>query len=100
MKKLIAMSVLAAGFSVCAMAEQWTGVIMDEKCSTNKDMRENANCAAACIKRGSPAVLVTDDGTVYKISNQAKVVPDAGKKVTVTGKMANNTITVDDVKSE
>ncbi len=99
MKKLIAMSLLGAGLSVCAMAEQWTGVIMDEKCAANKDMRNNASCAQACIKHGSPAVLVTNDGTVYKISNQAKVTSHAGEKVTVTGKMEqNNTIKVDDVK--
>ncbi len=99
MKKLIAMSALAASLSVCALAESWTGTIMDEKCAGNKDMRENASCAQACSKRGSPAVLVTDDGTVYKISNQNKVTSHAGQKVTVTGKVeSGNTIEVASVK--
>jgi len=100
MKKFIALSALSAAFSICAMAAQWTGVIMDEKCSGNKDMREKANCAEVCIKGGSPAVLVTDDGTVYKIANQAKVTSHAGQKVTVTGKMQGNSIKVDNVKMQ
>ncbi|MBZ5581682.1 MAG: hypothetical protein LAQ30_05645 [Acidobacteriia bacterium] len=99
MKKLIAMSALGASLSICALAEQWTGVIMDQKCSSNKEMRTNASCAEACIKQGSPAVLVTDDGTIYAISNQKKVTSHAGQKVTVTGKLeSGNTITVDNVK--
>ena len=31
--------------------------------------------------------LVTDEGKVYKIANQAKVLPQAGKKVTLSGKL-------------
>jgi hypothetical protein len=80
------------------MAQEWTGYIIDQACSGKKEMRGNEACASACIKRGSPAVLVTDDGTVYKIANQAKVVPHAGHKVTLTGKMENGEITVEDVK--
>ena len=40
---------------------------------------------------------MTDDGTIYKVANQDKVVPMAGKKVTVTGKMDGDTITVDTI---
>ena len=60
--------------------------------------RENAACAEKCIKGGSPAVLVTDDGTVYKIADQDKVVAHAGHKVTITGTMDGDTIKVDSVK--
>jgi hypothetical protein len=42
-------------------------------------------------------VLVTDDGKVYKFSDQAKVVDYAGKKVTVTGRLKDDTITVSKV---
>jgi hypothetical protein len=44
-------------------------------------------------------VLATDDGKIYKISDQEKVKADAGKKVTITGKVENETISVDSVKS-
>ncbi len=98
MKKVIVAFTLASGFALSALAAQWTGVIMDEKCSGNAAMKDNAACAERCIKGGSPAVLVTDDGTVYKIADQQKVVKDAGKKVTITGKMADGSIKVDKVK--
>ena len=53
----------------------------------------------SCIKRGAPAVFVTEDGKIYKIADQDKVKADAGKKVTITGKMDGDTITVDSVKA-
>jgi hypothetical protein len=43
-------------------------------------------------------VLVNSEGKVYKIANQDKVTAHAGHKVTITGKMEGDTITVDDVK--
>ena len=60
MKKLI-IFVLAAG---TAMAGEWTGYIIDEACSGKKEMLGNVTCAQNCMKRGSPAVLVTEDGLV------------------------------------
>jgi hypothetical protein len=88
-------------FAMCAMgamAAEWTGTIMDTKCSTNKAMRENAACAARCIKGGEPAVLVTDEGKIYKIADQDKVVEHAGHKVTISGTMDGDTIKVESVK--
>jgi Protein of unknown function (DUF5818) len=92
------LAVVFAFASISAMAADWTGTIMDTKCSSNKAMRENAACAEKCIKGGSPAVLVTDDGTVYKIADQDKVVAHAGHKVTITGTMDGDTIRVESVK--
>ncbi len=98
MRKAIAVFALAGGLSVCAMAGEWTGYVMDQACAGKKEMQGNADCAKSCIKRGSPAVLVTSDGTVYKIANQDKVVDHAGEKVTVSGKMENGQIEVSSVK--
>ncbi|MGB7759273.1 MAG: DUF5818 domain-containing protein [Bryobacteraceae bacterium] len=95
MKKLMILAALAAG---SAMAAEWTGYIIDEACSGKKEMRGDVNCAKVCIKRGSPAVLVTEDGTVHKIADQAKVTEYAGKKVTITGELADGAIKVDSVK--
>jgi len=80
------------------MAEDFSGTIMDSKCSGNKAMRENAACAARCIKGGDSAVLVTDEGKIYKIADQAKVVEHAGHKVTITGSADGDTIKVESVK--
>jgi hypothetical protein len=86
------------GFAASVMAAEFKGFVEDEKCSTNPGMKDNAACAQKCIKGGSAAVLVTADGKVYKIANQAKVTDSAGKNVTVTGKLDGDTLTVDSVK--
>jgi hypothetical protein len=88
-------------FAICAMgamAADFSGTVMDTKCSTNEKMRDNAACAARCIKGGDPAVLVTSEGKVYKIADQDKVVAHAGHKVTITGTLDGDTIKVDSVK--
>ena len=95
MKKLLFVFGLAA---ISAMAADWTGYIVDKGCSTKKEMWSNEACAKRCIGRGDPAVFVTEDGKVYQIANQDKVKDHAGHKVTLTGKMDKETITVDDVK--
>jgi hypothetical protein len=81
MKKSLTLAALAATFSFGAMASKAA-------------MRGNVDCANKCIKGGSPAVLVTEDGKIYKIADQAKVVDHAGKKVTISGKLKDDTITV------
>lgn len=95
MKKLMILAALAAG---SAMAAEWTGYIIDEACSGKKEMLGNVSCAQSCIKRGSPAVLVTDDGAVVKIADQDKVKEYAGKKVTISGELADGAIKVTSVK--
>jgi len=94
MKKSLTVVALAATFSFGAMAADFSGYIIDQNCSTKAAMKGNVDCANKCIKGGSPAVLLTDDGKVYKIADQAKVVDHAGKKVTITGKLTDDTITV------
>jgi hypothetical protein len=96
--KAILAFALAAAFSTCAMAAEFKGYIIDEKCSTNSAMKGNVDCATKCIKDGSPAVLLTEDGKVYKIDNQAKVVSMAGKQVTITGDVKGDTIALKSVK--
>jgi hypothetical protein len=94
MKKSLTVLALAASFSLGAMAADFNGYIIDQSCAGKPAMRGNVACANKCIKGGSPAVLVTEDGKIYKISDQAKVVDLAGKKVTITGKLTDDTITV------
>ena len=92
MKKLLAV------FAICAasgMAADWTGYIIDKTCSSKKEMWGDEACAKRCIARGAPAVLVTEDGKIYNVANQEKVKESAGKKVTITGKIDGDTITVE-----
>jgi|SRR3984893_17262833 Protein of unknown function (DUF5818) len=97
MKKSLTLLALAATFSFGAMAADFSGYIIDQNCAAKPAMKGNVDCANKCIKGGSPAVLLTDDGKVYKIADQAKVVDHAGKKVTITGKLKEDTISVDKV---
>ena len=95
MKKILVLSAFAA---VSAFAADYTGTIMDAACSTKEAMKGNAECAASCIKRGQPAVLVSEDGKIYKIKEQDKVTAHAGHKVTITGKLDGETLSVESVK--
>ena len=98
MKKALGLLGLAVGLSVSAMAANVTGYIIDQTCADKPAMRGDVACANKCIKAGSPAVLVTDAGKIYKLSDQAKAVPMAGEKVTVSGKVTGDTIEVASIK--
>ena len=94
MKKLLAV------FAICAasaMAADVTGYIMDKSCAGKKAMMGDEACAKRCMGRGDPAVLATEDGKIYQISNQDKVKESAGKKVTVSGKLDGTTLTVESI---
>ena len=95
MKKTLVIFAFAA---MSAMAADVTGYIMDTACASKPAMKGNEACAAKCIKGGSPAVLVTEEGKIYKIAEQDKVAAHAGHKVTITGKVDGDTISVDSVK--
>ena len=97
MKKVLAVFALVAS---CGLAADWSGYIVDKNCASKKEMWGNEQCAQSCIKRGAPAVFVTEDGKIYQIANQDKVTSVAGKKVTISGKMDGDKITVDTVKAD
>ena len=98
MKTFITVATLAFGLAAGALAAEFKGFVEDTSCSTKPGMKGNAACAKSCIKGGSPAVLVTADGKVYKIANQDKIVSHAGESVTVTADLKDDTLTIDSVK--
>jgi hypothetical protein len=98
MKTITAVALMTMGLAVSGMAAEFKGFVEDQKCSSMPEMKDNAECAQKCIKAGSPAVLVTPEGKIYKISNQDKIVASAGQNVTVTGKAKGDTLTIDTVK--
>jgi Protein of unknown function (DUF5818) len=98
MKTLTAVATLALGLAANGLAAEFKGFVEDTKCSTMPAMKGDSECAKKCIQGGSPAVLVMPDGKIYKIANQDKIVAHAGETVTVSGKLAGDTLTVDSVK--
>lgn len=85
-------------FAMSAMAGEWSGYISDASCAAKQGAKvasaSHAGCAKSCIGRGDAAVLVTEDGTVYKIANKDQVSEYAGLKVKVSGDLDKDTITV------
>lgn len=77
------------------------GYVLDSSCAYTKGLGKpiSAACARSCAKGGSPLVILTSDGTVYwPISGgipasgmNRKLMPFAGEKVTVTGKVFERT---------
>ena len=102
MKKLVLGFAFLLALAMTALAGEWTGYISDAGCAKKQGAKvasdSHAGCAQGCIKKGDKAVLVTEDGKIYNISNQDKVTEHAGHKVTLAGDMENDTITVSDVK--
>lgn len=98
MKTTIALFVMGLGLVASGMAAEFKGFVQDQKCSGNPGMKGNAACAQKCIKGGDAAVLVAEDGKIYKISDQAKIKDHAGENVTVTGTVKGDTIDVESVK--
>src|ERR1700730_9557996 len=73
------------------------GYVLDSACAFTKSLKKpvSAECAAACAKNGSPLVILTPSGTIYwpiadttpSTSQNDKLLPFAGQRVTVSGKV-------------
>ncbi len=98
MKKVLLAAAFVLSFSAAsAFAEEWTGVISDSKCGAKHGTDMNAKCVAACVKGGAAPVFVVGD-KVYKLADPAKAMDHLGHKVTITGTMADDTVTIEDIK--
>ena len=95
MRKVLAVFALCAS---SALAADVTGYVVDKNCASKKEMLGDEACAKRCIGRGTPAVIATEDGKIYSVSNQDKVKDMAGKKVTVSGKVDGDSITVEKIE--
>jgi len=97
MRLLVLSAVLLSSVSAFAAPDvAVTGWVVDSACAYTKgiDKPISASCAKACAAKGSPLVILKDDGTIFlPVSDQmpaesqnAKLLPFAGQRVTVTGK--------------
>ena len=74
-----------------------TGWVLDSACAFTKGLSKpiSRDCALACAKAGSPLVILQDDGSIYwpiseampAVSQNSRLRPFAGKRVTATGKV-------------
>ena len=85
--------------SVAAFADTWKGTVSDAKCGAkHADASEKSmGCVKGCVKGGVAPVFVVGD-KVLKIKNADKVMEHLGHKVSITGKLEGDTVTVDSVK--
>jgi hypothetical protein len=86
---------LAAG-SDAGKSVSVNGYVLDSACAFTKGLTKpiSAQCAQACAKAGSPLVILTDKGDIYwpiadttpSASQNEKLLPFAGQRVTASGK--------------
>jgi hypothetical protein len=73
-----------------------SGWVIDSACAYTKGLDKPIGpaCAKACARQGSPLVILRDDGTIFlpiddktpSSSQNARLLPFAGERVSVTGK--------------
>lgn len=73
------------------------GYVLDSACAFTKGLKKpiSSECATACAKAGSPLVILAPSGTIYwpiadstpANSQNDKLLPFAGQRVTVSGKV-------------
>jgi hypothetical protein len=73
------------------------GYVLDSACAFTKDLAKpiSKQCAVSCAKAGSALVLLAEDGNIYwpiaattpSSGQNPKLLPFAGDKVTITGKV-------------
>ena len=103
---LLAAAVLLASSTPFAAEQTWAGQISDSACGVKHEeaaegqgVMADRDCTQACVRGGSKYVLVVG-GKVLQIANQDNkdLATHAGHKVTVTGELKGNAITVSKIE--
>lgn len=92
---------LALALTTCTPAAEMKGWISDAACGWNnaRNTKEAKECVRACLKNGFAAVFIKDgDMNSYPVPEQAKVLPFAGERVAVTGKIVDGKLVVQKVR--
>src|SRR3954447_4571335 len=92
---LVLVAIFASGDAGKSMTLR--GYVLDSACAFTKSLKKpiSAECAIACAKAGSPLVILSSTGTIYwpiadttpSSSQNDRLLPYAGKTVTVSGKV-------------
>ncbi len=103
--------IVAGAYAFAADQKTVTGWVLDSACAFTKGLTKpiSSQCAVACAKKGSPLVILQDDGSVYwpiaesmpAEGQNMRLMPFAGKRVTATGKTyvrgGSNAIVIDKI---
>ena len=96
-KRQILIAIAAAFLLTAASTDsrKITGYVIDSSCAITKNLAKpvGTKCAIACARKGSPLMILSDDGNLYlPVSKTApsgnqnpKLLKFAGQHVTVTG---------------
>ncbi len=104
MKRLLALSAATALFSVMALAETWSGTLVDVMCKGKDLASHTTKCAIGCAKSGYGLVL--SDGKFVKLDEAGNAKALAALKATskekdlkakVTGTMDGDTVQVESI---
>ena len=90
------------------------GWVLDSSCALTHNLKKpiSSECAVACAKAGSPLAILDDKGRLYlpvsatmpATSQNDKLLPFAGQRVVVTGKIfekqGSRGIEISDIKGE
>ena len=105
MKTLLAFVATVTLFSTLALAETWTGILVDNMCKDKPDLASHTRkCALGCAKSGFG--LVTDGKFVkFDSAGNAKAVAalkasskEKDLQATVTGTLQDGTIQVESIQ--
>lgn len=120
MKRLLSGAVVSCCLSLVAGAAESVqtltvkGWVLDSSCALTQNLKKpiSSECAIACAKAGSPLALMDDKGQIYlpvsasmpAASQNDKLLPFAGQRVIVTGKVYEKSgthgIAINDIKAE
>jgi hypothetical protein len=74
-----------------------TGWVLDSACAYTKGLDKpiSRDCAIACAKKGSPLVILRDDGAIFlpvseampAVGQNERLLPFAGRRVTASGRV-------------
>lgn len=90
------------------------GWVLDSACAYTKGLDKpiSRDCALACAKKGSPLVILRDDGVIFlpiseetpAVGQNARLTAFAGKRVVVTGRSftraGSQALVIDKVEAE
>jgi hypothetical protein len=90
------LGILTSAAAFAAEQKTVTGWVIDSACAITKALEKplSVDCAVACAKKGSPLVILQDNGSIYwpigdtmpAEGQNERLLPFAGKRVTVTGR--------------